>query len=150
MASLSTYNRNKGLTMIEIIVVIGILIVIFAFGLVVDFSSFTSNSLAGEESKVVSILQRARSRSMANLYDSSYGVCYLSSDYVIFRDGTCDKSATDETIPESSNITVAFIPNSPVIFSRLSGNTTGTPTIRLTYGSDYEDITINDEGTINW
>lgn len=138
--------------MVEILVVIGILVFVISFGAVIDLGAFTSNSLQGEQSRVVSILSRARSRAMANMFESSYGVCYSGGHYIIFRNSrtTClPTDSTDETVIASSNISASFNPNAPVIFSRLSGNTTAS-TINLTDGTKSASITINNEGRINW
>ena len=135
--------------MVEIIVVIGILTVIIAFGMVIDLNVFKGDTFRAEEATIVSILEKARSRAMANMFESPHGVCYISPDYVIFRDGICDKLGTDETVPSNTNITVSFISATSVIFNQLAGTTTGA-TIRITDGVKIEDIIINNEGRINW
>ena len=133
--------------MIEILVVVAILIVIISFGTLVDFSAFTSDTFQGEEAKIVSILERARSRAMANMFDSNHGVCYIAPNYVIFQGSTC---VAGESIPANDNIASHADTIFPtVVFNRLTGNTGGA-TIHITDGIKVEDITINNEGTINW
>ena len=82
--------------MIEILVVIAILLIIFSFGLSIDLGAFTRSTLQSERAKVVSVLERARSHAMANMYESPFGVCYNAGSYVIFHDGSCNKSSNDE------------------------------------------------------
>jgi Tfp pilus assembly protein FimT len=144
-----TSYKTQGLTLIEIIVVISVLMVIIAFGVVVDFSSFTSGTFYGEESKIVSALERARSRAMANMFETTHGVCYDAGEdsYVIFQGSTC---AAGELIPANINIAENAATTFPtVIFDRLTGNTTGY-TIHITDNIKSENIIINDEGAINW
>lgn len=141
------YKNQKGITLIEIMVVIGILVVIISFGVIVDFSSFTSGTLQGEESKVVSLLERARSRAMANMYESVHGICYDQDEnsYILFRD-TCGGAFT-ESISANSNMTITF---PDIIFEQLTGNIDSEETITITDGIKTEDIIINEQGTINW
>ncbi len=138
---------NKGFTLIEILVVVAVITVIIAFGSVIDLNAFKTDTLSGEESRIISILQKARSRSMANMYNTTHGVCYIAPDYVIFQGSTC---ASGDSIPANTNI--ASNPGSTFptfVFSRLTGNTTAG-TIHITDGINSKDITINNEGTINW
>ena len=150
MKSLYKNQSRGGVTLIEIIVVIGILIVIISFGIIVDFSSLTFGTFQTEESKIISVLERARSRSMANMFDTTHGVCYLAPNYVIFR-GTCIVGAsTNELILANTNIAEnsgTIFPT--LVFDRLTGNTT-EDIIIITDGVKTKEITINNEGAINW
>lgn len=141
---------KKGFTLIEIIVVLAILTVIVSFGTVVDFSSFTSSTIENEESKIISLLQKARSRAMNNMNQTTHGVCYISPDYVIFEGTTC---TSGEPIPANVNIASNGATIFPaVIFNQLTGNTNSATDIiiHITDGVKERDITINNEGTINW
>lgn len=143
------YKKNQGLTLIEIMVVVGILIIVISFGVIVDFSSFTSSAFQTEESKIISVLQRARSRSMANMFDITHGVCYIAPNYVIFQGNTC---AAGEIVPANINIASHSSTVFPtVVFEQLTGNrNTPNDTIHITDSVKSADIIINDEGTINW
>src|SRR3989344_1324426 len=150
MKSLYKNQSRGGVTLIEIILVIGILIFIISFWIILGFSFFTFGTFQTEESKIISVLERARSRSMANMFDTTHGVCYLAPNYVIFR-GTCIVGAsTNELILANTNIAEnsgTIFPT--LVFDRLTGNTTGV-TIHITDGIKSADIIINNEGTINW
>lgn len=141
----------KGFTLIEIIIVVGIFTLIIAFASTIDLSAFRRDLFRAEQSTIVSALEKARSRSMTNLFESAHGVCFITPNYIIFRanDGLCDKNApSNELIPANTNITVTFSqPN--IIFSQLAGTTTDA-TIHITDGTKSADININYEGTINW
>lgn len=141
------------MTLIEIMVVLGIFVVLISLGAVVDLNAFKSDTLQTEETKVVSLLEKARSRSMANLYQSSHGFCYVSPNYVIFHGrATClPVNNTDENIPANVNIASNASTSIPTtIFTALSGNTSGNPTINLSDGNKTVHIIINNEGTVNW
>ncbi len=143
--------NERGFTLIEIIVVIGIVIVIFAFGATTDFSSFTSDTFYGERDKIVSLLEKARSRAMANMFESEYGVCYEEDEdsYVIFQGSTCGLSDADLI---SANVNIAENTDSifpTIVFEQVTGNSS-KDIIHITDGIKSADITINNEGAINW
>jgi len=142
------YKNQRGFSLIEIIVVIGILGIILGLGSFVGFDSIKRNYFRAEVDTVVTALEKARSRSMTNLYETTHGVCFIAPNYIVFRGKDCVVSATSETIPGNENITVTFTP-SVVVFSQLAGTTTPA-TIHITDGVKSTDITINYEGTINW
>jgi prepilin-type N-terminal cleavage/methylation domain-containing protein len=147
-------KTNQGLTLIEILVVLGILALILAMTTVVNTDLFKGDIFRSEESTIVSLLQKARSRAMANMYDNTHGVCYdaVSDNYVLFRT-TCNPSAsTSERFPANVNISENSGTTSPFptfIFDKLTGNTTGG-TIHISDGVKATDIIINNEGTISW
>ena len=154
-------NRQSGLTLIEITVVIAILTIIIAFGMTVDFSSFTSDTFLAEESKIVSALERARSRAMANMCVGAgcsdgkrHGFCYDESEdsYVIFQGDTCTTTGS-ELIPANTNIAENAGTSFPaeIVFEQLTGNASSAPlNIIISDGTKTDTIEINVEGTINW
>lgn len=146
-------TSQKGFTLIEIIIVVAIFIVIASFGMTVDWQAFRTDTFHAEESTIIAILQKARSRAMGNFFESAHGVCYIEPNYVIFRtkEGSCeDGETTNElfsaNIEIASNLSTTF---PVIIFDQLSGNTTGD-TIHITDGVKSADVAINNEGTINW
>src|SRR3989344_5983369 len=143
---------QKGFTLIEIVVAIAVLIAIVSFGMIADFSSFLSGTFQDEESKIIALLQKARSRSMANMFEARHGVCYIAPDYVIFRNTCVSGALTNELIPANVNISSNPDTNFPaVVFDQLTGNATGaTATIHITDGIKSADIIINNEGAIIW
>ena len=146
---------NRGFTLVEILVVIGVIGVIIAMGALMDLYAYKTDTLLSEESKIVAILQKARSRSMSNFFESAHGVCYIAPDYVIFREeeGHCvDGESTNELISANDRIAEAsdFDTDFPtIVFIQLAG-TTGNDSIHVTDGINTKDIDINNEGTINW
>ncbi len=149
--------ENRGFTLIEILVVIAIVGFVLSFGLGIDLSALSRNSFHTEEATIVSILERARSRAMANLNDSDHGVCYIEPDYVIFieNEGHCvDGVSSNELISANTNIATASdfanpVKFPPVVFNRLAGTTSGAA-IHIEDGVKQDDIIINEQGAINW
>jgi prepilin-type N-terminal cleavage/methylation domain-containing protein len=146
-------SYQKGFTLFEIIIVLAIITFVISFGLVMDLNSIKRDSLRSEESVIVSTLEKARGRSMNNIYASTHGFCYMPPNYIIFKGRqTCTPiSSTDEIIPANTNIAsnAGSIFPSQIIFSQLAGTTTAS-TIHITDGVKSVDIIINYEGTILW
>ncbi len=144
-------RHQKGFTLIEIIVVMAIIGVITSLAMAADLNIFKRDVLKSEISTIVAVLEKARSRSMSNMFDTNHGVCYLAPDYIIFRGNTCVVGAlTNELIP--ANINIISNPSTvfpAIIFDRLTGSTTSV-TIHITDGIKSADIIINNEGAINW
>jgi len=151
---MSRNTIKSGFTLIEILIVIGIFGLIASLGFAIDLSFLRRDTMRAEQKIIVSALEKARSRSMSNVFESAHGFCYdgVSKNYIIFRNGVCAVSATSEII--LANVSIAGNPYStfpflPIIFTQLSGTTTDA-TIIIGDGVKSSTITINHEGTINW
>lgn len=148
--NISSLN-NKGFTLIEIIVVIAILTGLMGLGLFMSMDSYRAYLSRSERDTVVSLLERARSHAMANIYQTPWGVCYISPNYIIFRGTTCTAgAATNEATPANPGVAISGLDStSPIVFSQLSGSTAGGVVI-VTEQGRVSTITINYEGTIIW
>ncbi len=150
-------NRQRGMTFIEILVVVAIIGVIMSFGMSNNVGLFMGDTFRSEKNIIVSLLEKARSRAMSNMFDSTHGVCYNAGNYVLFRGRTTClplNPSTDENTPANTNI--ASISKfstdfTPVVFNQLTGNVTGAPIDIIVKDDTKTDIiNINNEGTINW
>lgn len=139
--------------MIEVVITLSIMMVLFGIGLFMTMDAFRGFNFRSERDTIVSLLEKARSRSMANINETQWGVCYIEPNYVIFRGSTCTPvNATNEPLPANqkvaldSNFTSAF----PVIvFDQLTGDTTGV-SLTVVQDSRSASISTNHEGTIIW
>lgn len=157
MISLNIFSLNKkgpalkGFTLIEILVVVSILAILIGLGLFMSMDSYRAYLSRSEQGTVVSLLERARSRAMANVHQTVWGVCYIAPDYIIFRGTACAAGApANETTPGNPSAVIAGLDStSPVIFSQLAGTTTNA-TVSVTQQGRVSTIVINHEGTIIW
>jgi len=130
-------------------IAMAIMVSLFGFGLFMSFEAYRGYNSHSERDVVVSVLQKARSRAVSNYYQTTWGVCYSVSQYIIFRGSVCTPGAsTNETIPASANASVSGL-SSGIVFSQLSGTTVGS-SVTIVQGGRTETITINNEGLINW
>jgi prepilin-type N-terminal cleavage/methylation domain-containing protein len=145
-----TLSVSKGFTLIEVIIAIAIFIIMLSFGLFISMDALHSTYSRSERDTVVSLLSKARSRSLANIDGAAWGVCYISASqtYVLFSGATCDPSAaTSEVTSASAGVAVTW--GAPAIFSQLSGTTSPTEIV-LNEQNKTSTTTINYEGTIIW
>lgn len=145
---------TKGFTLVEILVVIAIFTFVISLGLIMNLSFFQGDIFRTEEANLVSILEKARSRSMNNIFGSAHGVCFVSTNYRIFygRTTCLPTSAKDEVVKANTSIASAsnFSTTFPtIVWSQLAGTTTPT-VVHMTDGVKSADININYEGTIIW
>lgn len=155
----------RGFTLIEILIVMALLGLIMGLGLFMSMDAYRGYSFRSESSVVVSVLEKARSRAMNNMYGTAWGVCFDSANkaYVTFRGvAYTPGAATNESLPAQAGVTISSLPvcgaPSPIVFQQLTGKlfpqlTPATSIITLTVvegGHTSASITINNEGTINW
>lgn len=146
---------KKGITIIEILVVIGVLGIIFAVVLP-QFSKMRElQVLKNGVGDVLSSVNKARGETLSSLDSFSYGVHFQSDKVIIFKGTVFSASdANNETInltaPASiSNVTFGGVSSSSgdVHFSRLSGSPSTTGTVTLSTSSYSKIITISATGT---
>jgi prepilin-type N-terminal cleavage/methylation domain-containing protein len=129
---------QKGFTLIELLVVVAIMVIV----LVVILARFTlfgkQTNLDGTAQQIISILQMARSQTVASLDESVYGVHFETNKYVLFKGATYNPASTDnkEYTLNSSEIYEINLSGGggEVVFDRIKGSTSesGNVKIRLT------------------
>ena len=169
MASHKTYTtKNSGFTLIEVLVVIGLVTVISGMAVVVNMDSFRGDNFRAVRDTFVSSLQHARALSINNVCYSTplipctegkpHGVHinkYPSgsiSDFVLFQGTTY--SSTDilnskVEVGEKISKAITYSGLSDIDFEQLTGNTTAG-TVTLTDGVKSSVITIGSDGQISW
>ena len=151
-------NNTSGFTLIEVLVVMGILAILSTMGYLVTIDFYKSYAFNAERDTIVSLLQKARAASLSNINQSPHGVLLdaANSQYVVFQ-GTPGNSL-DQDVSYSPGIsrTDTLSTNHEVVFQQLTGNaldSNGNPlngNIILTEGNRSETISLNNLGQINW
>ena len=143
----------RGFTIVEILVVLVIM------GIIVTIvqSSFSrlnsSQALNTEADGVLSMVERARARSVSSENASEYGIRFASTSVTLFAGKIYGASSTNEIKNLNSNVRISNINLtggvSDVYFNRLSGKPSATGTVALSLvggASTTKTITIYNTG----
>lgn len=145
-------RRQSGITLIEIIVVIGLIALLAAFSMFASLDFYRSFMFRKETATVISLLERARNLAMNNLNEKNHGLHFESGRYVLFQGLKFDQNdPANEQVEANLAITISS-PALPfdVIFSPLSGDTPQqTITLKSSNGKSAQ-ILINQQGAIDW
>ncbi|MDO8548204.1 MAG: prepilin-type N-terminal cleavage/methylation domain-containing protein [bacterium] len=159
---ISTHNgglpAQAGFTLMEMLIVMGIILVIASAPLFIDLTSYRADAFRAERSAVVTLLQKARADALNNINQQAHGVAFFPPDhqksYVVFEGDSY--AASDPATREVSdgNYLVTFGAGSPseVAFTQLDGsaNFSGDIVLVDTQRAATTTITINHEGAISY
>ncbi len=140
---------KKGFTMIELMLIVGILVIIFSMGAPITFEFYQNYQLQSEENKFISFLETARNASMTNLNQLPHGVYRDDDNYIIFEGNSfaARNQIQDQNFPRAKTISVSG--PSEIIFDSLSGQTVSSVFV-FNNGIKSFNVYVNQEGQINW
>lgn len=152
--------KNKGISVLEILIVLSIIAVLASI-LLPSLSLFrreqTLNNTIGD---IVSLLNTARNNTISSLNSNNYGV-HFQSDRAIYFTGSVFDSGDVTNVPFvfDSSVNIPSVNGinlngggSDIVFTRLTGDTTNHGTIIVTLTSDsthQKIITISKTGSIS-
>lgn len=157
---------NKGFTMIELILVVGMLAILSYLAVPISLNFYRSQMVEGSRDDLISLSNRARHSALLMKGDSQYGIYIDTSDddeleNLIVYKGTNYNSGRDsdldEIYPQRPNIFLTFtgtdvlVVDRDINFSKLTGLTTATGTITLTYGGNKESraVSVDQYGNVS-
>jgi len=146
-------NRNKGFTLIEILVVIAIVGVLIAVVALPLIKFRQQQSLQNTTNAIVAVLNDARAKTFAAVNNTSYGVALSSTGMTLFTGtGYAVETATNETYTFESPVTATWSlagGGNTISFDRLKGTTGqhGTITLQVPNGT-MRTITITTLGSV--
>ena len=142
--------KHKGFSLIEIIVVLGIISILAGIS-VVGYTRFRSQSnLEIATGIMVQALRFAKSNSEQVNNNSNWGV-YVNSEEITVFSGTNYASrdtSKDKKVLLPSGVTVSGL--SEIIFEKVSGSVGVTGSIIITSPDTTKNISINEKGTITY
>ena len=139
---------QKGFSLIEVLVVTGLLTFLAGVGIVVSMQSYRGYLFRSERDLLVAVLESARSRALKNIGETPHGVHIEPDAFVLFAGAAYSSVAPEnERIPRNSSVTISE--DEEIIFSQLSGDAASS-SIVVSDGVHIKRISINDEGRIDW
>ena len=145
---------ESGFTLVELLISIAV-IAIISGSIFLGYGAISRNAeLKTSTFKVVDVLSLARTRTLASLGASNYGVHFEQTQYALFK-GTTYNALDPDTIfyPLPSSVEIGTITLSggavDVVFERLTGETAQAGSVRLQLAADaskYRTISIIGSG----
>ncbi len=135
------HSTSTGVTLVELLVTIGILLILSAVTIRTFHAMNSSKALDTEALRIVSELNEARSLTLSSKYADRYGVHFASSSVTLFQGATyIAGSATNTTALLNSLTHISSINlaggGSDVVFQRLTGKTTHSGSVTISLLSD--------------
>lgn len=141
--------KLKAFTLIEFLISIAIIFSIGALGLFVSIDFYKSYTLNSERNIAISILQKTRNLSMANINEIKHGIYLDTNKYTIFQgENYSSRNQTyDEIIYINPMITKSGLQE--IVFEQLTGKPSAIGNIILSNTTRSITISIENEGRIN-
>lgn len=165
MRSLTLFKDKAGFTLIEVVIVLGLVVLIAGTGLFIDFDNLRGRLFHSDKETLIAALQHARSQAVASicrgedcedfLSGRPHGVKIFNDRFVLFQGDSYDDRdpGVDAEIEANGNIDkdCAAI-DCEVVFAVLSGDVANPGEIVLTdtTSSRSSTITVGVEGQIFW
>ncbi|MBI5306376.1 prepilin-type N-terminal cleavage/methylation domain-containing protein [Candidatus Wolfebacteria bacterium] len=142
------FQLNKGFTIIEVLIVMGILGTIFIFGVWTGLNFYEQYNINVEFNNLISVLRKARNLSIGNFNESPHGIYIEQNRYTVYQ-GNSYSSRNPSFDEVFAPQTIKFSGLGDIIFSQLSGDSSASGTISVNYLKKNKSISINYEGKID-
>lgn len=152
-------KKGAGFTLVEILIAVAILLILLAMGLFLSLDLLKSRLFAADEDMFVSILHRARSRSLSNVNQHEHGVKLASGSFILFQGPgpnltyATRVASRDEQFSINQTLVVSWPAPSEVVFDQLTGQVHSsflTGNITMTGPQKTATVSFNPEGRIDW
>lgn len=142
---------QKGFTLVEILVVFGVMGILFLILGSVSLNSLPKSQLSAEADTVEQTLRKAQAKSISQQADLAWGVHLTSGQITLFAGSTyvLRNVAYDEVHLFQTGIVQSGL--SDIVFEYRTGETADTGTVTLTASSTAETkiLTVNETGRVN-
>jgi prepilin-type N-terminal cleavage/methylation domain-containing protein len=136
--------RRKGVTLIELILVIAIFLIISASAYPFGSSFIRRNQLKNTTNEIVSSLRTAQINAMSGKEDRRWGVNTTATQITMYAEGD---GTYDQVFEVASAVNVTA---QSVIFNNITGNPDSTATIAVSNSlGETNTVTVNEVGIVN-
>lgn len=143
------FNMVWGFTLLEILLVIGIISILLVFIVPLSLDFYKSQQLETQTQSVIQTLRRAQSKATTVELDSSFGVYFGASNCTLFKGNSYSSRDMqyDEVFELPEIIHISGL--SEVVFLKSEGKPNVTGNIVLSSDSNVKTININQAGRVN-
>ncbi len=158
MSNKKIKNKKGGFTLIETVIVLGVITIAAGTLMFVDLTSYNASQFQSATNNLISVLQTARASSLNNVDQSAHGVAIFPIDhptsYVIFEGSSYSAryAPKDEIIDSGYAVDLGNGSLKEIVFDQLSGDVDANGSIvlidhvrKLSF-----TISVNYEGRISW
>lgn len=146
----------KGFTLLEIILVLGLMIIISVISVKSFFTLREKHSIQKDADSIVSIIEKTKNLSSNRKNDSAYGIKFSSSSVIAYSGSSYETGnkiseynlEKTVTISNISLYTSSGIIQTEIDFAKITGNPNATGTIMLSSPSYSRIVTIYGTGII--
>lgn len=148
-------SSQRGISAIEILIVIFVLGIIIATTVPALVSFRKNQSIQNTTNSIVSLLQEARTKTLASYNNTFYSVYFDTNSAVLFTGGTYSAVDTsNKVVPYETPVTLQSVTvaggGSKVSFDRLKGTTSQSGTIVVgTADGVSKTITVSSSGVVS-
>lgn len=139
----------RSFTLIEIIIALGILGLLVSLTLPMGMNFYRIQQLESSSQEIMQTLRLAQQKAVFQERDSSFGVYFSPSAYILFQGASYGSRNTeyDESFNLPSVLSLSGLPE--VVFSKMEGKPSSAGNIVLTSASGIRTININELGRVN-
>ncbi len=142
--------KNKGFTLIELVVVFGIISVVGVSGFSVYKVWQNSNKLENGSMVLVASLREARNNAWLGKNDSDWGVKYTNNELIIFSGSNYSNREDSMDIVFDLPIGVLIDGLEELIFYKFTGSPSEILNIKVIYGEKDLEISFNEFGVFDY
>ena len=156
MALHNTSIRERGFTILELLIAIAIGIVLLSTGVLFTLSDYRGSALQRERHTLATLLQTARAAAVYNINEVPHGVAINPADhphsYVLFEGEEYDSAVSKDVIDQAYTFEIGPGSARTFVFAQLSGDVKdpGSVIFRDATRGIEESVTVNGEGGIEW
>lgn len=140
----------RGFTLVEVLVTLGIFAVIMTLALGVGFDTLTRSNAQTERDLAVHLLQKARARAMANMYESDHTFETDGVNYTLSYDDPVTGDPVEEVTPVGGGAAISGSGDGSITFAQLTGNADAAEDLSISSNSSDYVVEIENNGRINW
>ncbi|MBY0539273.1 type II secretion system GspH family protein [Patescibacteria group bacterium] len=143
----SSGNTVRAFSMIEVIVVIGILSVILGTGAVFMTDAIGRSVALNEQNLIATLLMGQRTKALSNINQTSHGLKVEAAQYTLFEGVSFVAGTNKRSIAKGAGVTTGG--DTEFVFGQLSGTSTAAA-MAVTDGAKTATISVNTEGRVEW
>jgi len=142
---------KKGLTLIELMIVVALIVMFSVLALPMGFNFFQESTLKDQARNIENSLRKAQALAITGRGDSNVGVKIEQNECIIFEGELYNNRRVASDIDVPFSVTISVSGADEIVFQKSTGLLAfplGEASITVTLGNNSKEITINSQGKI--